>query len=67
VLTVDYGWEGLATETIAWLETRLAARAAATEELVRSREIPRDLSAPSSLPHSAPNSPPHSAPKGEGR
>lgn len=41
VLTVDYGWEGLATETIAWLEARLAARAAATEELRRSREMPR--------------------------
>ncbi len=29
VLTVDYGWEGLATETIAWLEGRMAARLAA--------------------------------------
>jgi hypothetical protein len=45
VLTVDYGWERLAAETIAWLEARLAAAAAATEELVRSREIPRDPSA----------------------
>jgi len=51
VLTVDHGWEALADETIAWLEARLAARAAATEEMVRSREIPRDPSASRGADH----------------
>ncbi len=50
VLTVDYGWDVLATETIAWLEERMAARIAATEEMRRSREIARDMARDPSAP-----------------